>query len=127
MLQALVERETSDCIHLNNRISIEIGTASFRAVRSGTIVAALCDEIAFWRTEDSANPDSEIINAIQPGMSTIPNAMLLALSSPYAKRGELYRSHRLGVCLPYQNFRIFLALELTMRPVQFATFCIWAG
>ena len=25
-----------------------------------TIVPALCDEIAFWRSDDSANPDAEI-------------------------------------------------------------------
>jgi hypothetical protein len=94
MLAALIERDTADGIDLNNSISITVHTASFRTVRGATIVAALCDEIAFWRNEESANPDWEIVNAVRPGMATIPNAMLIGLSSPYAKRGVLYDAHR---------------------------------
>jgi hypothetical protein len=76
-------------------VSIEIGTASFRSTRGYTIVAALLDEIAFWRTDhDSANPDTEVHAAIRPGMATIPNAMLLCASSPYARRGALWDAHR---------------------------------
>ena len=63
MLAELVERRTSEEIHLRNRISIEVHTASFRAVRGYTIVAAILDEIAFWRDESSVNPDEEILAA----------------------------------------------------------------
>ena len=38
--------------------SIEVHTASFRTVRGYTVCAALLDEIAFWRSEESANPDT---------------------------------------------------------------------
>jgi hypothetical protein len=34
------------------------------------------------------------MNAIRPGMSTIPNSMLLCLSSPYAKKGALYQNYK---------------------------------
>jgi Endoribonuclease L-PSP len=55
----------------------------------------IADEIAYWPIdESSAEPDSEIINALRPGMATIPGALLLAASSPYARRGELRRQHR---------------------------------
>jgi hypothetical protein len=55
------------------------------------VLAALCDEIAFWHSdEDSANPDREIIAALEPAMATIPNALLLGASSPYARRGVLW-------------------------------------
>jgi hypothetical protein len=54
----------------------------------------LCDEIAFWMTDDAANPDHEILKALRPGMATIPNSMLLCASSPYAKRGALWDAHR---------------------------------
>jgi hypothetical protein len=38
----------------------------------------LLDEIAFWPTEEgSGKPDIEVIDAIKPGMATIPKAMLL--------------------------------------------------
>jgi hypothetical protein len=42
---------------------------------------------------DSANPDVEVINAVRPGLSTIPYSLLLIASSPYAKRGILYTNY----------------------------------
>ena len=75
------------------RMAIEIFTTSFRATRGYTVVAALLDEVAFWRSEDTANPDEEILNAIRPGTATIPGAFILAASSPYAKRGVLYKNY----------------------------------
>lgn len=94
LLAALVERETSEEFDLTNRVTIEIGTSSYRAVRGRTIAAALCDEIAFWPTDDSAEPDYAILDALRPAMATIPGAMLLCASSPYARRGALYDAHR---------------------------------
>jgi hypothetical protein len=91
----LIERETDDEIVLTNGVTIEIQTASFRGSRGYTIIAALCDEIAFWRSDEAAaNPDVEILNAIRPSMATIPNAMLLCASSPYARRGEMWDAYR---------------------------------
>jgi hypothetical protein len=90
----LIERETADSFDLTNDVSIEIGTASLRSSRGYTIVAALCDEIAFWQTDDSAaNPDQEILDSLRPGSATIPGAMLLCASSPYARRGALHDAH----------------------------------
>jgi hypothetical protein len=94
MLKALIVRETAEAIDLKNGITIEILTASFRTVRGYTLIAALCDEIAFWRSDESANPDSEIIGAIRLAMATIPGAMLLCASSPYARRGALWTAFR---------------------------------
>jgi hypothetical protein len=98
MLKRMVSRETATAFDLNNASTIEISTASYRTVRGYTLVAVLCDEIAFWPTDDAAEPDREILNAVRPGLATIPSSMLLAASSPYARRGELWR-----VC--QQHFR----------------------
>jgi hypothetical protein len=92
---SLIEHDDDDAITLTNSICIEIQTASFRSVRGFTVIACLADEIAFWRSDEaSANPDSEILAAIRPAMATIPGAMLLAASSPYARRGELWKAFR---------------------------------
>jgi hypothetical protein len=79
---SLINRETDDELILNNRITIEIQTASFRSVRGFTCVAVLADEIGFWRSDESANPDAEIIAAIRPAMATVPGAMFLAARHP---------------------------------------------
>jgi hypothetical protein len=95
VIASLIERETAEVIDLSNGVTIEILTASFRTVRGYTLIAALCDELAFWRNEESStNPDSEIIAAIRPAMATIPDAMLLCASSPYARRGALWKAFR---------------------------------
>jgi hypothetical protein len=94
MLRAMIVRQDSESIELNNGITIEITTASYRTIRGYTVVAALCDEIAFWRSEDSANPAEEILAAIIPAMSKIPGAMLIALGTPYRRSGPLYESYR---------------------------------
>jgi hypothetical protein len=90
MLKHLVERETDEAFDLANGVTIEIATASFRSVRGYTIAAALLDELAFWDHDDSAEPDHEILDAIRPGMVTIPGSLLLCASSPYARRGALW-------------------------------------
>lgn len=88
MLRRMVERENSEQIELNNRTVIEITTASHRSVRGYTLAACICDEIAFWHV-DGASPDKEIIAAIRPALATL-GGKLIALSSPYAKRGVLW-------------------------------------
>jgi hypothetical protein len=95
MLKRMVARETAESFDLSNGITIEISVASFRAVRGYTVVCALADEVAFWRSaEDSASPDFEIMAALQPAMGSIPGAMLLCASSAYAKKGVLYDAHK---------------------------------
>lgn len=94
MLTSMIEKQDSECIDLNNRVSIEITTASYRTIRGYTVVAALCDEIAFWRSEDSANPAEEILAALRPAMSTIPGALLVGLGTPYKRSGPLYDAYK---------------------------------
>lgn len=95
VLESLIDKEIRSRIELINGIHIEVHTADFRSVRGHTIIGAVCDEIAFWKTDEaSASPDTEILNALRPGMATVPNAMLIAISSPYARRGELWRAYK---------------------------------
>ena len=94
MLKQLIESETRESITLRNRIVIEVHTASFRSTRGYTCVAALLDEVAYWPVDESAaEVDVEVLNAIRPSMATIPGAMLLAASSPHARKGALWSAY----------------------------------
>ena len=96
MLTAMVDSQTADAVTLTNRVRIEVQTASFRAVRGYTVIAAILDEIAFFPCGDAADPDEAIVNALRPAMATVPGALLLGISSPYSKRGvlwEVFRKH----------------------------------
>ncbi len=95
MLAGMVKRKTSSEIDLSNGVTLEIHTSNFRSVRGYTILAALCDEISFWRTDDgSASPDREILDALRPAMATIPGSLLVGLSTPYRLHGQLWESYR---------------------------------
>lgn len=91
--EGYVSRTLRDSVTFRTGVTVEVSTCSYRSVRGYTIVGLVCDEIAFWRTDDgAANPDTEVLTALRPGMAMIPDALLLTLSTPYATRGELHRS-----------------------------------
>lgn len=94
-LRQLIKRTLVETVELEGRIEIEVVTASIKAVRSRTVVAALLDEIAFWQPDETcANPDVEIINSLRPAMLTIPASMQIAASSRYARKGVLWNAYR---------------------------------
>lgn len=92
MIAPMIRRETESSLEFSNRTCIEIATASFRAVRGYTLAAVVADEIAFWFS-DGARPDAETIAAVRPGLATL-GGPLIALSSPHAKRGELWNAYK---------------------------------
>jgi len=116
MFAGMVERETRDSVYLTNGIVIEIATCNFRTIRGYTVVAAICDEIAFWRSEDSANPDHEILTALRPAMSTVANSLLICISSPYARRGELWKAYRKYYGKEDDNILVWQADTRSMNP-----------
>jgi hypothetical protein len=94
MLAQLIEAETRESVTLRNRIVVEVHTANHRATRGYAILCACLDECAYFPTDEaSAEPDVEIINAIKPGMATIPGAVLLCASSPHARKGALWSAY----------------------------------
>ncbi len=116
MLAQQIERETADSFDLAGSVSIEILTASFKSIRGRTVVACLADEIAFWPTDDAADPDYAVLDAVRPAMATIPNAMLLCASSPYAKRGALHDAHKRHFGKDGDPVLVWKAATRTMNP-----------
>lgn len=93
-LKGLIAKETQETIELRNGISIAVKTASFRSIRGYTILAAILEELSFYRAEDSANPDKEILAAVRPALATIPDSLLLGISTPYSRSGVLWEQFK---------------------------------
>jgi hypothetical protein len=116
-LAHLIEADRrGEAIHLSNGVVIEIATANFRSIRGYTIVAALCDELAFWHDETSQNPDAEIIGALKPAMLTVPTSLLLCASSPYARKGVLWESYRKFFGVDDDRCLVWWAPSILMNP-----------
>ena len=93
-LKSLVENETADTLSLSTRIDIECRPASFRTVRGSTFIAAVADEVAYWRSDEtSRNPDAAILAATRPALATT-GGPLIVISTPYAQQGELYATYK---------------------------------
>lgn len=91
VLEELIKRETADALWLTSGLVIEIHTCSFRSIRGYTVVGYVCDEVAFWQDEASSNPDREVLVALRAATATVPSALGMVLTTPYARRGEAWR------------------------------------
>jgi len=93
LLARLVTNRTSDTLSLATGVDLEIRAASFKGLRGVTSVAVIADEAAFWPNDEAANADSEILAAVRPSLATTLGP-LIVISSPYARRGEVFNTWR---------------------------------
>jgi hypothetical protein len=118
MLASTIKAERVESIDLKNSIRIEVHNCSFRSTRGYTCVAALLDEMAIWRSEEtSANPDTEVLASIRPAMATIPGSMLLCASSPISRKGCLWEAYRKHYAKNDDPVLVWHAATRTMNPV----------
>ena len=89
-LAALIEAESKESVDLSNGVTIEVITASIAAPRGRAYALAIVEEAAFLPTDQSANPDLELLRALRPALARVPGSLLAVVSSPYARRGVLY-------------------------------------
>jgi Terminase large subunit, ATPase domain len=93
VLQREIASTTRSEIRLKNGIVIAIHANSFRSVRGRTLCAAIFDEVAYWRDDQTATPDTETYSAVLPALLTT-NGMLCGISSPYRKTGLIHAKHK---------------------------------
>ena len=93
MLSRQVKSYTTDEIRLKSGIIIAVHPNSFRTIRGRTLLACVFDEVAYWATSQTANPDIETYRAVLPALATT-SGVLIAISSPYRKAGLLHAKHR---------------------------------
>jgi hypothetical protein len=94
-LAAMVESANNSEIVLKNGITISTNAANFRSVRGRSLLACIFDEVAFWRSDESRNPDLEIYRAVAPSLAA-SGGPLIAIGSPYRRVGlqaSKFRDH----------------------------------
>ena len=78
---------TQDGIQLSNGVEILVLSSRFRSLRGRTVLYCIMDEVAYWRSEDAADPDYEIYNAVKPATVTLSDAMIIGITTFYRKQG----------------------------------------
>jgi hypothetical protein len=116
-LVKMVLNERAESFDLNNRVTIEVHTASFSTTRGYSVCGCLIDELAFVGTgDDAVVSDTEIIRALRPAMAMIPTAMLICASSPYARKGSLWRAYEKHFAKDSSNILVWKAPTTVMNP-----------
>jgi hypothetical protein len=117
-LEAMIESETQWGFSLKNKVDIVVGTADWRtSARGRTILLAVCNEVCFWQSEGSSNPDHEIISALKPAMMTLPESMLIMISSVHRRAGVLYDTYERYFGNNDQNTLVLLGTSRQFNPL----------
>jgi hypothetical protein len=113
----MVTRETRDGFELANGVDIVVATNDFRSIRGRAVLLAILDECAFYRDERSSSPDTELYNAITPGMLTLRDqAMLIGISTPHTKSGLLWNKYREKYGIDDPDVLVVKATSMQLNP-----------
>lgn len=95
LLQAEIIADQREGFTLSNGIRIQTLAGDWRTTRNYTLVAVIVEEAAFlgMDEESKVRSDTELIRALQPGLATT-QGKLIAISSPYAKKGWCYKQYQ---------------------------------
>jgi hypothetical protein len=115
-LEAAVVRRGADVIEFATRTRIEVTTASARTARGYSFCLVVADELAFWRSETTNEPDLEVLAAVRPGLATLPGARLICISSPYSRRGALWQAFQNHFGKEHDPTLVWRAPSLVMNP-----------
>ena len=116
VLSGMIVRELRESIELSNGVTIEVITASKAAPRGRSYALAIVEEAAFLPSDDSTEPDVEVLRALRPALARVPGSLLAVVSSPYARRGALWQAHRSWYGLPSDEVLVVQADTRTLNP-----------
>lgn len=84
-------------IRLTNGLIVEPLPANKSVGRGHAIPVFIGDETAFWYTDpNAANPDFEVLRAIQHAMAQFPDAKIFLGTTPWAEQGVAFKNHKAG-------------------------------
>jgi hypothetical protein len=112
-----VVHDTKEGFELRSGTRIEILAGDWRTIRGFTLLAAIVDEACFfgYDAESKVKNDTELVNAIKPALATT-GGKLIAISSPYARKGWCYQQHKNHYGHDGGNVLVWNCPSRTMNP-----------
>lgn len=97
LLEREIAKDNIDGLRFQSKMRIAPAPPSVKAFRYFAIPVALIDEAAFYyKDAESANPDYEVIRAIEPAQAQFPNKKLVVASTVYTKQGIVWEAKEAG-------------------------------
>jgi len=90
--RSMIKKSLAEEIQLKNGITIAVKASNFRGIRGFSCVSVILEELNFWKWEEAANTDTEILRAIKPAM--MKNSIMLGISSPWMAAGAMYSAYK---------------------------------
>jgi hypothetical protein len=115
-LKKMIVRETRDGFQLSNGVDIVVATNDYRSIRGRGVLAVVLDEVAFFRDDNSANPDEELYRGLLPALARVPGSLLIGISSAYKKSGLLWRKFDEGFGKENDTVLVIRAPTMVMNP-----------
>ncbi len=114
MLRPLLQNETREELELSNGVVVAVLSSDYRSLRGFTGLMGAVDEMAYLNIEGS-KPDVEIVRALRSRLVST-GGPLVAISSPYAKSGELYKAYTKHWAKDGDPILFWKAPSLAMNP-----------
>ncbi len=96
-LSKMIVKETEDEVHFSNGIILKAEPPNIRTGRGAAVIGITMDEMAFWyKDAKSANPDFEVIRALEYATAQFPDSKQLRITTPWTKEGVAYLAWKRG-------------------------------
>lgn len=97
VLSKMIVHETEEEVHLANGIILKAEPPNIRTGRGAAVCGITMDEMAFWyKNAKSANPDFEVIRALEYAQMQFPHAKQIRITTPWTKEGVAYLAWKAG-------------------------------
>ena len=93
ILRAEVTSEDRESFTLKNGVEINVLTGDYRHVRGFSLLSTVVDEICYFglSEEGKIRSDTELVNALKPGLATTAGRMI-CIGSPYSQKGWAHKT-----------------------------------
>jgi hypothetical protein len=97
VLSKLIEFEGEGEVRFKHGIVLRAEPPKLKTGRGAAVCGMTLDELAFWYSNSkSANPDFEVIRALQYATGQFPNSKQLRITTPWTKEGVAYLAWKNG-------------------------------
>jgi hypothetical protein len=97
LLAKMIVKDGEEEVEFANGIILKAEPPNIRTGRGAAVVGITMDEMAFWyKNAKSANPDFEVIRALEYATGQFPNAKQIRITTPWTKEGVAYLGWKKG-------------------------------